>query len=166
MKLKSTASSPALLTSDTMSVTPRSRSVSFLQCDAGSDMGSFPADYLGSKEIDSYTNTVNTVAKQLVNSKAVEVIAYVSSEKLRLAPPRNQALLFKSFAVRDILGVEICSKNKRIVGVLVWKKGLPVCHILRCASSLMSAGLHESLLYQTQQVDDVANGVSQCVWGV
>ena len=127
-------------------------------------MGSFPADYLGSKEINSYTNTVNTVAKQLVNSKAVEVIAYVSSEKIRLAPPRNRALLFKSFAVRDILGVEICSKNNRIVGVLVWKRGqLPMCHILRCASSLVSASLQESLLYQTQQVDEVANGVSPCV---
>ena len=98
-KLKSMSSSPALLMSDQA---PRARSISFLQCDAGSDVGSYPADYLGSKEIDCYTKSVNSVAKQLVNSKAVEVVTYVSSEKIRLAPPSSKALLFKSFAVKDI----------------------------------------------------------------
>ncbi len=162
-KLQSTASSPALLSSDHHA--PRARTVSFLHCDAGSDVGSFKADYLGSKDIDSYTKSVNSVAKQLVNSKAVEVVAHVSSEKVRLAPPGSKTLLFKSFAVRDILSVEICSKNKRIVGVVVWKRGqLPVSHVLRCPTALLSTGLYEALLYQTQQVDDVSGSVSFYRW--
>lgn len=152
--LQSTLSSPALFSSEIT----RSHSISFLQCEAGDDLGSFPADYLGSKEIDTYNNCVNTVAKQLVDSKPIEVVTYVTSKKIRLAPPRNAALLFKSFAVRDILAVEMCSKNKRIVGILVWKRAqsrVPVCHVLRCQSSMVSSGLYEALLFQTQQVDEV-----------
>lgn len=153
--LHSTVSSPALFSSERS----RPRSVSFMQCKAGDYLGSFPADYLGSREIDCYINCVNTVAKQLTDSKAVEVIAYVSSEKVRLAPPRSAALLFKSFAMKDILAVEMCTKNKRIVGIVVWKKGqkgIPVCHILRCHDSLVSNSLYQALLEQTQQVDEVA----------
>ena len=155
--LQSTMSSPALLSSDKA----RPRSVSFLQCNAGDDCGSFPADYLGSREIDCYVGCVNTAAKQLVDSKPVEVIAYVSSKKVRLAPPRNAALLFKSFAMKDILAVEMCTKNKWIVGFVVWKKGqpVPVCHVLRCQTNLVSNSLYDSLLYQTQQVDEVTKDV-------
>ena len=157
--LQSTVSSPALLSSEMA----RPRSVSFLQCNAGDDCGSFPADYLGCREIDCYISCVNAAAKQLVDSKPIEVIAYVSSKKLRLAPPRNAALLFKSFAMKDILAVEMCTKNKWIVGIVVWKKGqrVPVCHVLRCQTSLVSNSLYDSLLYQTQQVDEVTkDGVS------
>ena len=161
--LHSTVSSPALFSSEVT----RSHSISFLQCKAGNDLGNFPADYLGCREIDSYNNCVNTVAKQLVDTKPVEVVTYVSSEKVRLAPPRNSALLFKSFAVRDILAVEMCSKNKRIVGILVWKRSqslVPVCHVLRCQNSVVSTDLYEALLYQTQQVDDVPREKVR-VWG-
>lgn len=161
-QLHSTVSSPALFDSERM---VRSRSVSFLQCDAGDDIGSVPADYLGGREINTYTNFVNTVAKQLVNSRAVEVVTYVTSEKVRLAPPRNSSLLFKSFAIKDILAVEICSKNRRILGILVWKRAqslVPICHILRCHSAFESSALCDALVYQTQQVDEVPR-VSVCV---
>lgn len=153
--LQSTQSSPALISSGAV----RPRSISFLQCKAGDDIGKFSADYLGSREIDSYIGCVNTAAKQLTESKPIEVVAYVSSEKVRLAPPRNAALLFKSFAMRDILAVEMCTKNKRIVGLVVWKKGqksVPVCHILRCANNLVSNSMYDSLICQTQHVDEAS----------
>ncbi|CAI8048400.1 hypothetical protein GBAR_LOCUS26705 [Geodia barretti] len=81
------------------------------------------------------------------------------SEKIRLAPPKNSSLLFKSFAVKDILSVQKCSKNRRIVCVSVWKsrRTPPQCHALRCPSALVSSALYDSILDQTQNVDDIAS---------
>lgn len=136
---------------------PRLRSVSFLNCSAGDHLGQFPADYLGSRQKDSFMGHADSVAKELINSKPVEVVVYVSSEKIRLAPPKNSSLLFKSFAVKDILSVEKCTKNRRIVCVSVWKsrRALPQCHALRCPSALVSNALYDSILDQTQNVDDI-----------
>lgn len=150
--LKSAKSSP-----DLHAPAQRARSVSFLQCKVGEDCGQYPADYLSCKEVDCYIECVDHVAKHLVDSRPVEVVAYVTSEKVRLAPPKNAALLFKSFAMKDILSVQKCSKNKRIIGIVVWKpKSLPACHILRCPDHLVANSLYEATWYQSQSVDDVA----------
>jgi len=128
-----------------------------LQCKVGQDYGHYPADYLGSKEIDSYLDCVDVVAKQVVESRTVDIIAYVTSEKIRLAPPNNSALLFKSFAIKDLLSVQKCSKNKRIVGLVLWKpKSNPICHVLRCPNHLVSSALYEAVWMQSQSVDDIA----------
>lgn len=128
-----------------------------MNCKAGEDLGQFPADYLGSKQVDCYIECVDAVAKGVINSKPIEVMAYVTSEKLRLAPPKNSTVLFKSFAMKDILSVQKCSKNKRILGIVVWKgRVTPLCHILRCPTHLVSSALHDSILDQTQNVDDVS----------
>lgn len=135
----------------------RPRAVSFMNCSAGAEMGRFPADYLGSKQMDSYIGYADTVAKELINSRPTEVMAYVTSEKLRLAPPKNASVLFKSFAMKDILSVQKCSKNRRIVCVAVWKsKAAPRCHVLRCPTTLVSNALHDAILDQTQSVDEVS----------
>lgn len=135
----------------------RTRSVSFLQCKAGVDHGMFVADYLGSGQSNSYLNAVDQVAKQLVDSRPVEVVTYVTSERVRLAPPNNASLLFKSFAMKDILTVQRCSKNKRIVGVVLWKscKAIPICHVLRCTDHLVAGSLYEAIRLQSQCVDEV-----------
>ena len=143
--------------SSTPDLSRRPRSVSFMNCSAGTEQGRFPADYMGSCEMDSYIECVDTVAKNLINLRPVEVMAYVTSEKLRLAPPKNSSLLFKSFAIKDILSIQKCTKNKRIVGIIVWKsKATPLCHVLRCPTQLVSNALYESILEQTQRVDDIA----------
>ena len=148
--LKAMHSSPAILSEG------RLRTASFFQSKAGEDCGQYAADYLGCREIDCYIGCVDQVAKQLVDSKSVEVIAYVTSEKVRLAPPKSSALLFKSFAMKDILSVEKCSKNKRIVGVLVWKsRGIPSCHILRCPTHIIANSLYETIWFQSQNIDEV-----------
>ena len=142
----------------------RSRCVSFMDSSAGAELGRFPADYLGGRPTDSYIGHADSLAKQLINSKPIEVVVYVTSEKIRLAPPRNSSLLFKSFAVKDILSVQKCSKNRRIVCVSVWKsrKAPPICHALRCPSALVSSALYDSILDQTQNVDDIASTSKVC----
>ena len=52
--------------------------------------------------------------------RANQVVAYVSTERIRLAPPKAGPL-FKSFAVQSIMSVAQCHKNKRIVGIVMWK---------------------------------------------
>ena len=134
----------------------RTRSVSFLKCKVGEDCGQFPADYLGSKQADCYVDSVNRVAKQLVDLRAAEVVVYVTSERVRLAPPNNAAVLFKSFAVKDILSVQRCAKNKRIIGVVIWKpRSVPICHVLRCPDHLVANSLVDAIWLQSQSVDDV-----------
>ncbi len=135
----------------------RSRSVSFLQCSAGDEHGMYAADYLGSGQTDCYLSSVDHAAKQLVESRPVEVVIYVTSERVRLAPPNNSALLFKSFAMKDILMVQRCSKNKRIIGIVLWKScsTVPICHVLRCADHLRANSLYEAIWLQSQSVDDV-----------
>ena len=155
--LHSTISSPAIL-SETTGASPfqRSRLVSFHHCDAGETLGQFRADYLGSKEVDSYVCVVDSVAKQLVDQRPAEVIAYVSSQKIRLAPSKNESVLFKSFAVKDILMVEKCTINKRIIGIIMWKSKTrpPTCHILRCPDEITSKSFYEAVWEQSQIYDD------------
>ena len=154
--LKSTVSSPAIFAAD-RSPPQHHRGISFRHCKAGEEQGQFRADYLGSKDVDSYISVVNSVAKQLVDQRPAEVVAYVSSQKIRLAPSQNENVLFKSFAVKDILMVEKCTINKRIIGIIVWKQKshTPTCHILRCHDELVSKAFYEAVWEQSQIYDDV-----------
>lgn len=136
----------------------RARALTFHHCKAGEEEGQFNADYLGMKDIDMYTKSINSVAKELAMSqRPKEVQVFVTSERIRLAPP-NSPTLFRSFMVKDILLVRRCSKNKRIIGVMVWKRkvGVPSCHILRCQDDLVASALYNSVWQQTQKVDEVA----------
>ena len=157
---KTSTSSPNLSSCSSSSSSPRQRSVSFMDSSAGTELGRFPADYLGCRPMDSYIGYADSLAKGLIGAKPVEVMVYVTSEKVRLAPPKNASLLFKSFAVKDLLSVQRCSKNSRIVCVAVWKsrRVAPQCHALRCPSALVSSALYDSILDQTQSVDEIASG--------
>ena len=135
----------------------RSQTVTFLQCKEGEESGKFCADYLGMKEVDMYIKSINSVAKELTaDQRPKEVQVYVTSKRIRLAPP-NSATLFLSFAVKDILFVRQCSKNKRIIGIMIWKSkdSKPACHILRCRDNITAVSLFDALWEQTQKVDDV-----------
>lgn len=136
----------------------RARALTFHSCKAGDDEGRFNADYLGMKDVDMYTKSINSVAKELaMNQRPKEVQIFVTSERVRLAPP-NSPTLFRSFMVKDILLVRKCSKNKRIIGIMVWKRkvGIPSCHIMRCQDDLVATALYNAVWQQTQKVDEVA----------
>lgn len=138
----------------------RLKAISFLGCKAGEERGTFHLDYLGSKETDRYVKSVNSITKQLMSEQRPrEMIVYVSSEKIRLAPP-NSATLFQSFAVKDVMWVRKCSKNKHIVAIVMWKSVTikPVCHILRCRDNVMAKSLFDMLWEQTQNMDEISAG--------
>lgn len=123
-----------------------------------------------------YIKSINSVAKELASKQQPkEIQVFVASERIRLAPP-NSPTLFLSFSVKDILLVRKCSKNRRIIGVMIWKpppqqrKGgvgvstsappsfpPPACHILRCQDQLVANSLYDALRKQTQKVDDVVS---------
>ena len=122
-----------------------------------------------------YIKSVNSVAKELASNQPKEIQVFVASERIRLAPP-NSPTLFRSFSVKDVLLVRKCSKNKRIIGIMVWKQQLlqqkvgvasptfspPTCHILRCQDQLVADSLYDALRQQTQKVDDVPSSNKVC----
>ena len=140
----------------------REKAISFLDIKAGEDGGKFDVDYLGSKELDKYIKSVNSITKQLMAERPREMVVYVSSEKVRLAPP-NSATLYQSLAVKDILWVRKCSRNKHVVAVVVWKSvhQKPICHILRCRDIVKAKRLFDTLWEQTQKVDEIMDGQGQ-----
>lgn len=134
------------------------KQASFLFSGAGQELGTYYASYIGSKELDHYMGCFDECALLLVDSKAPlrspDVVVYVASEKVRLAPP-SFGPLFKSIAVKDILAVGQCTKNKRLIGITVWKlNSTPVTHLLRCSDHLVSNALVESINLATQTIDD------------
>ena len=131
---------------------------SFLFSGAGQELGKYYSSYIGSRELDHYVGCFDECAQQLVDPKApvrsMDVVVYVTTEKVRLAPPLFGPL-FKSIAVKDILAVGQCTKNKRLVGITVWKlNSVPVTHLLRCSDHLVSNALVESVNLATQTIDD------------
>ena len=139
----------------------------FLFSGAGQDLGKYYSSYIGSKELDHYVGCFDECAQLLVDPKApvrsTDVVVYVTTEKVRLAPPLFGPL-FKSIAVKDILAVGQCTKNRRLVGITVWKlNSVPVTHLLRCSDHLVSNSLVESINLATQTIDDaILNKVCIC----
>lgn len=131
-----------------------------LLSDAGQEIGHFNVSYLGSREIDRYIGCIDECARQIIDPKSAfkltDVVAYVTSEKIRLVPPKFGPL-FKSFSVSEIMSVSQCSKNKRLVGIVIWKpKSIPVCHLFRCSDHLLSNALMESITYVHQNYEETA----------
>lgn len=143
---------------DTRPTKTNSSPLNFLDTNVGEECGRFFVDYLGSRETDQFIGIVDECAMQMMNSKpparSTQVVAYVTTERIRLAPPKAGPL-FKSLAVKSILSVDQCSKNKRIIGVVIWKpRTKPVCHLLRSSDQLISNGLFEALSHVIQNLDD------------
>lgn len=129
----------------------------FLTTDGGEEYGRFLVSYLGSKEVDMFTGAIDECAKLLMETKTLsrstQVTAYVAAEKIRLAPPKGGPL-FKSFAVRGVLGVGQCTMNRRIVGIIMWKpKTKPVCHLLRSTDQIISNTLLDALTQVIENLD-------------
>ena len=131
---------------------------SFLRFD-GVEYGRYSVSYLGSRDVDCYTSCVNECAKKIMEPKlpirAIDVLVLVTSDKIRLAPPRTGPL-FKSFSVKDIFFVGQCTKNKRLFGITIWKPStsLPVCHLFRCSDHVLSNAFMESVNQAKQHADD------------
>jgi len=141
----------------------RVKGISFLDCKAGEDGGKFSVDYLGSKDVDKYIKSINSITKQLMaEQRPREMVVYVSSEKIRLAPP-NSATLYQSLAVKDVMWVRKCGRNKHVVAVVVWKSlhQKPTCHVLRCRDIVLAKRLFDNLWEQTQKVDEIMDGQGQ-----
>ena len=141
----------------------QSHAFTFHDCKVGEESGKFTVDYLGAKEADLYIKSINSITKQLMTEhRPREMVMYVSSEKIRLAPP-NSATLYKSFSIKDVLWVRKCSKNKHIVGIILWKTRAlkPCCHIVRCRDNIMAKTLFDVLWEQTQKVDDIGSPSSK-----
>ena len=112
--------------------------------------GRYLINYLGSKDIDCYINYVNECAKKLIDPKAPgvsdSIMFDIKLKNLCLLHPRSGALL-KSISMFDVFNFGQCTKNKRMLGILVWKRGtaIPSCHLFRCEEQPLSNAVLESL---------------------
>lgn len=132
----------------------------------GEEIARFSSSYIGSCSIDQYLGCVDESAKKVIdpkmNTKSTDVLVQVCTEKIRLFPPKAGPV-FKSFLISDIMCVSQCSKNKRLVGIVIWKpKTLPQCHLLRSSDHLVSNALLESIQYAMQCVNE--EKVSCCLY--
>ncbi|XP_019851749.1 PREDICTED: uncharacterized protein LOC109581780 [Amphimedon queenslandica] len=121
----------------------------FLWNSSGEEISRFSVAYLGSCDIDQYHGCVDECAKRLFDNKAMlkatDVLAQVCTRKIRLYPPSRHGPLFKSFTVSEVLEVSQCSKNKRLVGIVLWQGKIPHCHLLRCPDQIISNDFLQSL---------------------
>lgn len=125
---------------------------------SGNEVSRFLISYLGSRDIDQYFYCVDECARRLIDNKATfkatEVLTQVCTKKIRLFPPTPHGPLFKSFSVSEILEVSQCSKNRRLVGIVLWKGKIPRCHLLRCPDQLVSNSLLQSLEFVIQSLKE------------
>lgn len=135
------------------------------------DYGRFTVVYLGKMEIDCYTNCIDKCAKKMLDPKSPvsvhssEVIVDIMSSRVRLLKPSTGMLLI-SIPVRDLFASSQCTKNKRLVGVIVWKRNCvePVCHLFRCSDQQLSNTLLDSLTSVKQDADCLQMGKVCCIW--
>ena len=121
--------------------------------------GRYSVSYLGSKDIDSYSNCINECARKMLDpsTKVPLVVDNVNvdikSEKVRLLQPKSGALL-KSISMHNIFMYSQCSKNKRLIGIVVWKQNtlVPICHLFRCIDQHVSNAFMESLSSAKQDI--------------
>ena len=123
----------------------RVRAASFLTVSAGKELNTVNVMYMGSRQVDQYVGQINNIARDLSEKAAFPMIMYIATEKIRLAAP-DSSVLFASYAVENILVATLCSINKRIVGMLVWKsRTLPSWHLIRCSDNLVAGSVLESI---------------------
>lgn len=141
----SLSSSPARNPERSRAAFSRVRAASFLTVSAGKELNTVTVVYMGSKQVDQYVGQINNIARDLSEKQASPMIMYIATEKIRLAAPDSN-VLFASFAVENILLTTLCSINKRIVGMLVWKsRALPSWHLIRCTDNLVAGSVLESI---------------------
>lgn len=122
--------------------------------------GRFTVVYLGKMDTDCYTSCIDKCAQKMLDPKSTiplhtsEVTVDIMSSRIRLMKPTSGMLLV-SIPVNDIFTFSQCSKNKRLVGVIVWKRNtiVPVCHLFRCYDQLLSKAFLDSITSVKQDAD-------------
>ena len=162
----SLSSSPARNPEKSKAAFTRVRAASFLTVSAGKELNTVTAMYMGSKQVDQFTGQITNIARDLSEKPASPMILYIATEKIRLAAPDSN-VLFASFAVENILATTLCSINKRIVGMLVWKsRALPSWHLIRCNDNLVAGSVLESIQMACETVkSDEITEVSHDICG-
>jgi len=141
----SSSTSPARNPEKSKAAFTRVRAASFLTVSAGKELNTVNAMYMGCKQVDQFLGEINSIARDLSEKAAFPMIFYIATEKIRLAAPDSN-VLFASFAVENILATTLCTINKRIVGMLVWKsRTLPSWHLIRCSDNLVAGSVLESI---------------------
>ena len=159
----SLSSSPGRNPEKSKAAFTRVRAASFLTVSAGKELNTVTAMYMGSKQVDQYMGQINNIARDLSDKAASPMILYIATEKIRLAAPDSN-VLFQSFAVENILATILCSINKRIVGMLVWKsRALPSWHLIRCSDNLVAGSVLESIqmaceTVKSDEITEVSRG--------
>ena len=162
----SLSSSPARNPEKSKAAFTRVRAASFLTVSAGKELNTVTAMYMGSKQVDQYLGQINNIARDLSDKAATPMILYIATEKIRLAAPDSN-VLFQSFAVENILATTLCSINKRIVGMLVWKsRALPSWHLIRCSDNLVAGSVLESIQMacETVKSDEITEVSDMVLW--
>ncbi len=123
--------------------------------------GYYLVNYLGGRDVDSYLNCINDCAKKILDPKtnnmaslSDDVIVEITLGKIRFLQPKSLVLL-KSILMQEVFIFSQCDKNRRIVGVLVWKRSsiTPVCHLFRCPDQLVSNALMDALATAKQDIE-------------
>ena len=131
---------------------------SFLELEAGDETyNSYRTDYMGYKVVDEYADRVDACALQLINSCPTEATMYVTAQKVYIAHQVTctDMSLVASFAVRDILHVSRCSKNRWIIGITTWRfRSTPECHIFKCGDSITATALYDAVQAHVQNLDN------------
>lgn len=133
----------------------------FIWNSSGEEVSRFSVVYLGSCDIDQYYCCVDECARRLFDNKAMlkatDVLAQVCTRKIRLYPPSRHGPLFKSFSVSEVLEVSQCSKNKRLVGIVLWQGKVPHCHLMRCSDQIISNEFLQSLELAVQSMRETTD---------
>ena len=139
-----------------------SQSALLVSSNSSDSYGRYPVTYLGSTDVSSYSNCINECAKKMLDPSKSPVLLSdsitvdITSTKIRFLQPKSGALL-KSLSLYDVFFFSQCTKNKRLVGIVIWRKDAKVapaaCHLFRCPDQLVSNAFMESLTSAKQDID-------------
>nr|WNS50026.1 uncharacterized protein 1 [Halisarca dujardinii] len=105
----------------------------------GKHLGLFKVQYLGQHPTNRFSGEVDHCLRKMTTSvhfAAKEVFVYVTNSVLRLTPPHSD-LLFASFSVEHVLGVESSLKTESVVGIVFKRsKAKCACHVFDCKDRL------------------------------
>lgn len=122
--------------------------------DDGEEIGNFFVSYIGTCDIDKYLDCIDECVQTIINpslsSRSTEASLYIYSERIKLEMSKPDALS-QSLEVSDIVLVGQCSKNKHLIGIVLWKPSTALkCHFVRCSDPCLSNTVLHSIQYVVQ----------------
>jgi hypothetical protein len=129
---------------------------------SGEEIARYTVSYLGQKNIDQYLDIVDECAGQIIDpkytTKAIEIELQMFSEKIRMISLKT-GLSLKSMSISNIMTVNYCSKNRRLIGIVLWKPGTkPTCHLMRCFDSVLPSSVLQSIQYCIEAYHEKSTG--------